>query len=109
MTIKKAKYMVPNAAGSDYEQMHLETNADVVIESAARKFVTAAQKTFLDANTSKILTTANISNTHSTSTATVPSSKVVNDINDDLGGVKIVYASVRPAAVPGKTILWIEV
>ena len=111
MSIKKGKYFIPNEAGTDYEQISLETSADSVVETNNKNFVSKEDKDFVSNNKANILQSKDISTGFENSKTKVASSASVYELMSALGGgnIEIVISKTQPAKPSnGKTILWIE-
>jgi hypothetical protein len=89
MATVKAVYEVPNTDGTDYNEVHFRTDADMVVETASKKFVTFAtdlNKTPKEANA------------------------VINaqTLGSLLSNCKIIISDTKPTAEDGYNILWID-
>lgn len=89
MAIKKAVYEVPNAKGTDYDEIHFKTDADMVGTTDAKNFVSFS--------------------TDMTSAQKADNAVInANQLGSLLGHCKIVISDTKPAAEAGYNILWID-
>lgn len=107
---KKAQYLIPNAEGTAYEEVHLETSADQVLEKGtAKRFVTISQKDFLDKNQENIILKKDISKNFESSSSERPASaKDVKELKNAVGDIVFIVSPTKPSPQAGKTIVWIE-
>lgn len=109
MTIRKAKYFVPNEETQEMEQIMFETQSDQILETGNKYFVTKEQQQFLNDNYKDILLQKDIvNNVNSTETNKPVSAAAVKELADAFGGTEIVVSVNKPEPKAGKIIIWIN-
>ena len=88
-TIKKGVYEVPNADGTDYNEIHFRTDAEMVQETSDKKF-------------------ANFTTDMSSAAKSDNSIVNANTLGSLLSNCKIVISDTQPTATAGYNILWID-
>ena len=89
MATVKAVYEVPNTDGTDYNEVHFRTDADMVQETSGKKFVDF---------------TSDMSSTPKADNAVINA----NALGSLFNNCKIVISDTQPVAVAGYNILWID-
>ena len=89
MATVKAVYEVPNADGTDYNEVHFRTDADMVAETTDKKFVTFAN---------------NLNKTPKDDNAVINA----QTLGSLLSNCKIIISDTKPTAEDGYNILWID-
>lgn len=89
MAVKKGVYNVPNEDGTDYNEIHLRTDADMVQETADKKFVSFVTDLKTGSKSNNAVVNA-------------------NTLGGILSNCKIVISAEKPAVEDGYNILWIN-
>lgn len=89
MAIKKGVYNIPNEDGTEYDEIHLRTDADMVQETANKNFVSFATDLKSTSKDNKAVVNANV-------------------LGGILSNCKIVISNTKPPVEEGYNILWIN-